>query len=291
MPSFSAAQIQAICQLIQTCGQTAQHMAAQDFQVYEKGKHDYVTDVDQALDQQLTAGLASLFPADPIISEENPNSWSAFASSLARQWFVDPLDGTDDFIHGRPNYAVMAGLLTAHQPIAGWIYAPVSAQLYYGGSEIGLFQATGTAPVKPLQPVEPAHPSASFCPILLGYKDQQRFGQAIAHLIPAAQFASIGSFGLKVIQVICGQAGLYIYLNGRVKLWDTTAPLALATAAGLVCCDLNGEPLRFTSDVVDPYTLVHRQPIIVGWRSYVNALLPCLQQAVLECCPLSERRF
>lgn len=291
MPSFTAAQIQAMCQLMQRCGQTAQQMAAHEFQVYEKGKHDYVTDVDRALDRQLTAGLTRLFPADCIISEENPDSWSAFATPSDRQWFVDPLDGTDDFIHGRSHYAVMAGLLVRHQPVAGWIYAPAVHQLYYGGAEIGLFQATGMASAEPLQPVEPAHPSANFCPILLGYRDQKRFGSAIAHLIPAAQFSSTGSFGLKVLQVICGQAGLYLYLNRRVKLWDTTAPVALAQAAGLVCCDLNGEPLRFMPDGIDAQSLAHQQPIIIGWRSYVTALLPCLQQAVLECCPLPERRF
>ena len=53
------------------------------------------------------------------------------------------------------------------------------------------------------------------CLILLGEKDQKHYGQAIAAEIPGARFDSIGSFGLKVLQVICGQADLYLYLNQR----------------------------------------------------------------------------
>jgi 3'(2'), 5'-bisphosphate nucleotidase len=114
----------------------------------------------------------------------------------------------------------------------------------------------------------------------MGYKDQRRYGQAINQLIPGAQFDSIGSFGLKVMRVICGQAGLYVYLNGRVKLWDTTGPLALAKIAGLVCCDLDGKPLEFKADALDSQTLAHRQPIVIGWANYVEALRSRLQQAV-----------
>lgn len=258
-------------------------MATQHFKVYEKGYQDYATDVDRALDRRLTAGLASLFPADNIISEENPSSWHAYTATANRLWLIDPLDGTDDFIQGKLHYAVMVGLLVAHQPVAGWVYAPTFDQLYYGGSDWGLFQAEGTAEPFPFQPVEPAPPSAEFCPLLMGYKDQRRFGDAIARLIPAAQFTCVGSFGLKVLQVIAGQAGLYVYLNRRVKLWDTTGPLALAKAAGLICCDLNGNPLQFTPDYVDSNTLAHQQSIVIGWQSYVDALLPRIRQAVLEC--------
>lgn len=287
MPSFSTQQIAALRQLIRRCGQEAQQ-TGRNFQVYQKGQQDYVTDVDRSLDRQLTAGLSALFPADAIISEESPASWAAFTESCSRLWLVDPLDGTDDFIQGNPHYAVMAGLLVEHQPIAGWVYAPAFERLYYGGAGMGLFQAKGDEATMPLEPVEPAHPSDTFCPVLLGYKDQQQFGSAIARLIPAAQFHNIGSFGLKVMQVISGKAGLYLYFNQRVKLWDTIAPLAMAEAAGLVCCDLHGEPLRFTCDAVDLPTLRHRQAIIVGWRSYVTALLPCLQQAVAETAALSD---
>jgi 3'(2'), 5'-bisphosphate nucleotidase len=152
--------------------------------------------------------------------------------------------------------------------------------MYFGGKDWGLFQATATEAAIALPVVEPKPPTAGFCPILIGHRDQKRYGPAIAEYIPEAQFYSIGSFGLKVLEVIMGHAGLYLYLNQRVKLWDTTGPLAMARMAGLTCCSLEGEPLRFSPDAIDPQTLAHRQSIVIGWPHYVEELRPKLESAV-----------
>ncbi|MBW4513787.1 MAG: inositol monophosphatase family protein [Timaviella obliquedivisa GSE-PSE-MK23-08B] len=287
MPSLSPHELQVIGLLMRQCGQQALQMATEKFQVYEKGLNDYVTNVDRALDMQLTTGLNQLFWQDGVISEENDQSWQQFCfsqenshESNRRLWFIDPIDGTDDFIHGKPHYSVMVGTLEAHMPTAGWVYAPAFDQLVYGGQEIGLFQLEGDSPPVPLIPTRPDL-SNTCCPMLIGYKDQSRYGAAINQVIPEAQFDSMGSFGLKVLQVIRGHAGLYVYLNGRVKLWDTVGPLALAQAAGLVCCDLEGNPLKFTPDSIDAKTLAHQQSIVVGWPHYVEKLRSRLQEAVL----------
>jgi 3'(2'), 5'-bisphosphate nucleotidase len=287
MPSLSPHDLQVIALLMRQCGQQAKQMATEKFQVYEKGLNDYVTNVDRALDLQLTTGLNQQFWQDDVISEENDQSWQRFFQGNRRLWLVDPIDGTDDFIHGKPHYSVMVGTLENHEPTAGWVYAPAFDQLVYGGRGLGLFEIAGDParsaeslrPPVPLIPTRPSDPSRTHCPILIGYKDQSRYGAAIKQLIPEAQFDSIGSFGLKVLQVIRGHAGLYLYLNGRVKLWDTVGPLALAEAAGLVCCDLDGNPLRFTPDAIDAKTLAHHQPIVVGWADYVEQLRSRLQQA------------
>ena len=279
MVSFSLDQLQHIHYLLRACGQQSQEMAASSFQVFEKGTHDYVTTVDRALDQRLTAGFSALFPNDGVITEENPQSWQSLNENYRRFWLIDPLDGTEDFIQRKQHYSIMLGLLEAHEPQAGWVYAPAFDHLYYGGKTLGLFQAVGDAEFVPLVPTPPPPLSKDFCPMIIGDKDQRRFGEAIAQRIPGVQFDCIGSFGLKVLRVVCGYAGIYIYFNGRVKLWDTTGPIALAKTAGLVCCDLTGEPLKFTPDAVNPNTLAHQQPIIVGWANYVETLLPSLQSA------------
>lgn len=258
--------------IVSNCGQQAKLLGDQGFQVFEKGVADYVTDVDRLLDQQLAQEFATLFPDDGIITEENSRSRKAFGQDYQRFWFIDPVDGTDDFIHRRPHYAVMVGLLEAGQPQAGWIYAPELDQLYFGGVGWGLFQARGEETAIALPFTDPPPLSPVYCPVMIGDKDQRRFGAAMRRQIPGLQFRSIGSFGLKVMEVVCGRAGLYLYLNGRVKLWDTTGPLALARAAGLICCDLEGNPLKFTGDAVDQDTLTHRQPILIGWPAYVEAL-------------------
>lgn len=268
----------ALHQLLVACGDYASQQSQQSsFQVFEKGVNDYVTTVDQLLDQKLLAGMQTLFPEDGIITEENRATFEQFQRCAGQGsdrplWFIDPIDGTDDFIQGRDHYAVMAGKVVRGVPQAGWIYAPVGQHLVWGGPGWGLFEQTGCGDSTPLLPKEPAFDPDQGWVMVIGDKDERRFGAAIAHRFPHVRFLSLGSFGLKVLAVITGQAGIYIYLNGRVKLWDTTGPLALARAAGLVCCDLAGKPIRFTEPDVAPQTLIHHQPIVVGWPSYVEAL-------------------
>ena len=271
---------QSIRQLLRSCGQYAEQMAASQFEVFEKGPDDYVTSIDAALDRKLSAAFTAMFPHDGVITEEDAESRKEFHFGANRLWCIDPIDGTEDFIHRKRDYAVMVGLLQNQQPLAGWLYAPAYDQLYYGGPEWGLFQATADAPPEALIVTEPAPPTAGFCPILIGHRDQAQFGRAIAQFIPEAQFYSLGSFGLKVVDVVLGRAGLYLYFNGRVKVWDTAGPLALAKAAGLVCCDLEGRSLSFSHDDVDGETLAHKQPILVGWSRYIELLRPKLKAAV-----------
>lgn len=270
----------AIRHLMTVCGDYARQQAQIGFQVFEKGVDDYVTTVDRALDEKLLTGLQALFPADGIITEENRATVRQFQSSQRRLWFIDPIDGTDDFIHGRADYAVMVGQLLDGQPQAGWIYAPAHGTLYWGSQEQGLCWQQGDGLPQPLIPMNPPLVSGQPWHLVIGDKDRQRYGDDLLRHLPGMAFVSLGSFGLKVLQVITGRAGLYIYLNGRVKLWDTVGPLALARAAGLVCCDLEGHPLSFTEPQVDPDTVTHRQPILVGWPQYIDQFRPTIHRIV-----------
>lgn len=279
MSIVTAEENEAILKTLLQSGQQARQATSESFEVFEKGREDYVTTVDQALDRFLSAAFAQEFPSDGIVTEENQESAVAFRHCHRRLWFIDPIDGTEDFINRGQHYAVMAGLLRNHQPQAGWIYAPAQSQLYWGGPDWGLFQRADDGHVLPLEPQPQAWKDGQT--LLIGDRDQRRFGQAIAARLPESTFDAMGSFGLKVLAVIKGHAGLYVYLNGRVKLWDTTGPLALAQAAGLVCCDLNGHAIQFDPNSIYPQSLIHRQPIIVGWPDYIETVLPALREAVM----------
>lgn len=280
MPILSTDENAKILETLLHSGQQARQAATETFEVFEKGREDYVTTVDQALDRYLSKAFAEQFPADSIVTEENQTSAAQFLSDYSRLWVIDPIDGTEDFINRGKHYSVMVGLLENDHPKAGWVYAPAQDQLYWGGTEWGLFQRSHEGKTVQLQP-SPLNWGDSST-LLLGERDQRRFGQAIHEHISDLMFNSVGSFGLKVVEVINGHAGLYVYLNGRVKLWDTTGPLALAAAAGLTCCDLDGYPIRFDINSIYPQTLIHRQPIIIGWPAYVEVLRPRIRQAVLE---------
>ncbi len=287
MPPICASDLAALQQLLIACGDYASQQSQDSFQIFEKGLDDYVTTVDQLLDQKLLAAMQTLFPQDCIITEESyaavepvkqVEGQGIVPKDRRPLWFVDPIDGTDDFIQGRDHYSIMVGQVVDGRPRAGWIYAPVARRLVWGGPGWGLFEQVNGGEPMPLVPKELTFDPTQGWAMVIGDKDERRFGAAIARRFPQVQFLSLGSFGLKVLAVVTGQAGLYIYLNGRVKLWDTTGPLALAQAAGLVCCDLTGQPIRFTEPGVNPQTLTHRQPILVGWPTYVEALRSPLEE-------------
>lgn len=280
MTSLNPTELTAIQNLLFDCGDYALQQSKQSFQVFEKGTDDFVTTVDRALDQKLLQGFQTLFPEDGVITEENIDTLKQFGQSFRRLWFIDPIDGTDDFIEGRANYSVMIGQVIDGHPVAGWVYAPAYHHLCWGGRTLGLFQWSRPEGQQALAAVEPAWAPAQSWSMVIGDKDWRRLGASLKAHLPGVQFMSMGSFGLKVLSVIKGEAGLYGYFNGRVKLWDTTGPLALAQAAGLICCDLEGNPIRFEPPYVEPETLIHRQPILVGWPAYVRQWRPKIRQVV-----------
>jgi 3'(2'), 5'-bisphosphate nucleotidase len=191
-------------------------------------------------------------------------------------WLIDPIDGTDDFIHGRSHYAVMVGRLDK-EPIEGWIYAPEFQTLTYGHCSGVVWQEPGN--------LAPQRPDPGNNTIILSPKDARGYGDAVRSVVPGTKFYSLGSFGLKVLEVVFGRAQAYLYLNRRVKLWDTAAPLAIARAAGLLCCDLTGAPITFDPEQIEPETLAHRQPIVIGWPDFLHTYLPALEQAIAPLLP------
>ncbi|AFY70428.1 inositol monophosphatase [Thalassoporum mexicanum PCC 7367] len=274
---------QQVQQLVRQAGQKAKQLRQEKFEISEKEPGDYVTSIDLELDRLLSASFSDWFPHDCIITEENADSYQIWQqqeqqANNSRCWFIDPIDGTNDFVRGDRHYAVMVGLMEHGLPVMGWVYAPESDRLFFGGKAIGgVYVQDGDAePIK----LDLRTPEAQFCKIIISHKDKRRYGNAVLQAIPTAEFYNLGSFGLKVADVLLGKACLYIYLNRRVKLWDTVGPLAMAMAAGLVCCDLDGQAIGFASEHLNPGSLVHNQVILVGWAEHMDTFRQKLNRSL-----------
>ncbi len=280
--SLSTSSQSSICQFIREAGQKAVYLREQGFQIDQKGFDDFVTNVDRELDQLLSQQFQTWFPEHIVISEESQRSqklWDQTSPNMTGEdptfWLIDPIDGTDDFIHGREFYSVMVGVLAAFQPVLGWVYAPKSDLLYFGGTAIdGIFTITNGNIPERFYPTKPI--STSRDRLIVSKKDDLAYGKAIKAAVPHAEFYSLGSFGLKVMEVLQGRASAYIYLNRRVKIWDTAAPLAIARCAGLVCCDLDGKAISFDASAVNPNNLNHNQIIIVAWQEFIDEYLEAI---------------
>src|SRR5271154_1273928 len=100
-----------------------------------KRNDEAVTEADRASQRMIVSGLRKRFPGDGIVGEEN-ESGDAITFDVAnpggRNWVIDPIDGTNNFIAGLGMFAVCIGLLDAGEPVAGVVYDVTRDQLYSG---------------------------------------------------------------------------------------------------------------------------------------------------------------
>jgi myo-inositol-1(or 4)-monophosphatase len=101
-----------------------------------KSATDLVTDADRRAEALIVARLAARFPRDGIAAEEG----TARVGQSGRTWFVDPLDGTTNFVHGHPFYAVSAACVAGDEPLLGAVFAPYLDELYLARSGGGAWR-------------------------------------------------------------------------------------------------------------------------------------------------------
>jgi fructose-1,6-bisphosphatase/inositol monophosphatase family enzyme len=99
-----------------------------DFSVSYKGKDDPLTQADIQANLLLSNFLKQQYPQDAIISEEA----SKHAGTNDRQWVIDPIDGTREFVSKNPQFAISLGLLEKSVPTLGVIFNPANGELFYG---------------------------------------------------------------------------------------------------------------------------------------------------------------
>lgn len=173
----------------------------------------------------LAEGLAQARPDDVLFSEEAADPQRRRAAE--RVWIVDPLDGTREFAEsGRTDWAVHVALWAGGRLAAGAVALPAE-DLCYG---------TDTPPVLPHRPDGPIRLAVS-----------RTRPPALAAALAAdlgAVLVPMGSAGVKAASVWRGLADVYLHAGGQYE-WDSAAPVAVATAAGLHASRLDGSPLQY----------------------------------------------
>lgn len=98
--------------------------------VIEKAKDELVTVADREAEALIEHGLLALWPGSRVVGEEACAANPALLQGLdqGRVWLVDPLDGTGNFVAGRPVFAVMASLLVEGEAVGAWVFNPVSGE-------------------------------------------------------------------------------------------------------------------------------------------------------------------
>jgi 3'(2'), 5'-bisphosphate nucleotidase len=185
---------------------------------------------DAAAQGAIVAALAEHRPDDVVFSEEAVDDHRRLSAD--RVWIVDPLDGTREYGEGRHDWAVHVALWTGGDLTAAAVALP-------GLDEVLLTSPAPTVPERPGGAVRVAvsrtRPPAEASAVAAAFD---------AELVP------LGSAGYKAVAVARGEVDVYVHGGGMYQ-WDSAAPVAVARAAGLTTCRLDGSPLVYNAP--DPW--------------------------------------
>jgi len=209
-----------------------------------------VTRADKAASELIVAGLAAAFPADPIISEESPVPAGALAAE--RHWFVDPIDGTKDFIRGSDGFSVMIGLVEAGRPVLGVVHQPTTGRTFFTGADGAMMDHDGAVTRLQVSDVRDAAAARLVASASHRSDDIDR----VKAMLGISDEHNIGSVGVKLALIAMGVRDLYINPQPKTKAWDTCAPEAILVAAGGRLTDLFGAPIDYAGALNHPRGLV-----------------------------------
>lgn len=201
-----------------------------DQPVEYKSADQPVTDADRAADRFLHDALRAPRPEYGWVAEE---SGMEPGKKGAPTWVVDPLDGTRNFVEGRPEFAVCIGLLTAGTPALGVVYNPVTDEVY---------SAVRGGPAK--RNGDPIRAATSGPPVLAASWWELEQQRLLDTFQDDWRIVRKGSTALKMMMVAEGSAAAYVS-RGPKAVWDVCGPRVIAEAAGALVVNAGGEPLTW----------------------------------------------
>lgn len=215
---------------------TMERFEASDLRIDSKPDMTPVSDADLAVEEKLRALLEAQRPADAILGEE-------FGGDVAlegRQWVIDPIDGTKNFVRGVPVWATLIALLIDGQPVVGVISAPGLARRWWAAEGAGAWRSFAAGSPKRLEvskvsALEDASVSLSS---LEGWEQRGLLGN-IEQL--SRETWRLRGFGDFFSYCLVAEGAVDIAAEPEVSLWDL-APLAvLVQEAGGTFTSLQGE--------------------------------------------------
>lgn len=217
---------------------------ATEFAVDYKGPRDPVTDADRRANALVVGQLAEEFGPVPVVAEESDESAFAGWTSSPRAFFVDPLDGTLEFVARNGDFVVMIGLAEKGRPVAGVVVAPAFGTAWVGAKGLGAFEIAATGERTPIRVSEVAELSTARALVSRSHPSE-RLLRIIASL-GVAEVTPRGSAGLKGAEIAAGRADVYLQPGHAGKRWDTCAPEAIVEAAGGRCTDAFGDLIDYS---------------------------------------------
>lgn len=193
-------------------------------QIEKKGRSDFVSQVDRGAEQRIIAEIRKYYPDHSILAEE-----SGETGSNEVQWIIDPLDGTTNFLHGLPHFAVSIGISVKGKLEHGVIYAPCTQDLYVGSKGAGATLNNRKIRVSQTKELESALIGTG---IPIGKPEKlERYLPMFTQVANATSgLRRAGAASLDLAYVAAGRLDGFFELG--LKPWDIAAGIVLVHEAG-----------------------------------------------------------
>jgi myo-inositol-1(or 4)-monophosphatase len=233
--------------VMQNAAQRAAKRLLRDFneveqlQVSVKGPGDFVSQADLRAEQSLREDLAKARPGYAFLMEESGASGS---DNWAWRWVVDPLDGTTNFLHGIPHWAISIALEKrlpegGSEIVAGVVYAPAVDEMFWAEKGVGAFVNERRLRVSARRELSQAVFATGIPFAAVAGHRRLAFARTLGVLMP--QVAGIRRFGAAALDLAWVAAGRYDgFWELGLNAWDMAAGLLLVREAGGYVTDPHG---------------------------------------------------
>ena len=243
----------------------------EQLQVSMKGPSDFVSQADLRAEQTIREELTKARPGYSFLMEESGASGS---DNWTWRWIVDPLDGTTNFLHGIPHWAISIALERRLQDgtteiNAGLIYAPAADEMFWAEKGTGAFMNERRLRVSARREITEAVFATGIPFGAVSSMRQRAFSRTLPLLMP--QVAGIRRFGAAALDLAWVAHGRFEgYWELGIKPWDIAAGELLVREAGGYATDVGtGNPLE-TGNIVAGNTHLHaklREIVAEGMRA------------------------
>lgn len=203
-------------------------------QVSQKQPNDYVTEIDQKAEREIISIIRKAHPQHGIIGEESGESLTHHDFV----WIIDPLDGTRNFIHGFPHFAVSIGIQYKGKIEHGVIYDPIRQELFTASRGKGARLNERRIRVSKVAALDECLLGTGF-PYRHSTEYIDAYVQSLRALLPlCGDIRRAGSAALDLAYVAAGRLDGFWEL--ALKPWDIAAGSLLIKEAGGLVCDIQG---------------------------------------------------
>ncbi|MBF6215108.1 histidinol-phosphatase [Nocardia puris] len=231
---------------------TKARFGALDLKVDAKPDLTPVSDADLAVERELRRVLGAERPGDAVLGEE----FGGDAEFTGRQWVIDPIDGTKNFVRGVPIWASLIALLEDGVPVVGVVSAPALARRWWAATGSGAWSSFHPGAPQPISvSAVPDLGSASLAfSSLSGWRER---GLRENFLALTDEVWRVRGYGDFFSYCLLAEGALDIATEPEVSLWDLAALDVLVREAGGTFTSLSGEPGPHGGDAVATNGLLH----------------------------------